>query len=57
MMHEYTGGREEVEIIQWVSKKIGPSFTTLNSLEDIQTFNEKHDVTVIFFGKETSESF
>lgn len=41
---EYTGGRTEAEIVQWLEKKTGPAFVTVASTEDLDSLKEKHGV-------------
>lgn len=44
---DYTGGRTESEIVQWVNKKAGPPAVTISSEDDLNKFQEKHEVFVL----------
>lgn len=44
---EYGGGRTAPEIINWVTKKIGPPTTTLATAEDLDEIDEANDVFVL----------
>lgn len=44
---EYNGGRTESDIVKWVNKKSGPSYTTLETEDDLLKFEEKNSVVVI----------
>ena len=39
---DYTGGRTEVDIVSWVNKKSRPAFHVINTVEELQKYQEKH---------------
>jgi protein disulfide-isomerase A1 len=44
---EYSGGRTEADIVAWVSKRSGPAFATIASVEDLEKMQEAKDVFVL----------
>lgn len=44
---DYNGGRTEADIVQWLSKKIGPPATEVKSEEDLAKLQDTHDVFVL----------
>jgi protein disulfide-isomerase A1 len=44
---DYQGGRTEKDIVAWVNKKSQPIYTTISSVEDIENFEEAHDIFVL----------
>jgi len=44
---DYSGGRTESDIVNWVNKKSGPAAHTLNDEADLDKFLEANEVTVI----------
>jgi len=49
---DYSGGRTGDDIIQWVTKKSGPPFTSLGNVEAAQTALEKNEIAVFGFFKD-----
>ena len=56
---EYTGGRKESEVINWMRKKTGPATKTLKTVDEVEKFKKDNDVVLIYFGskKEDIEEF
>ncbi len=55
---EYSGGRTEPEIVNWLKKKTGSLLRKFTNLEELQAFIEKQDVAVIsFFQDNKSDGF
>ena len=44
---EYTGGRTEDDIINWLKKKTGPAADELKNVDDLKKLKESNDVVVI----------
>lgn len=54
---EYNGGRTAEEIVSWIEKRNGPSYTVCNSQEELNEHKKANDVVVVFFGKEEGSEF
>ena len=52
---EYTGGRKEQEVINWMRKKTGPATKLIQSTEDIDKLKKDNDVALIYFGNNKNE--
>ena len=53
---DYSGGRTETAIVNWLKKKTGPPATVLDSKEALETFQNSEDVVAIgFFSGESDE--
>ena len=52
---EYTGGRKEQEVINWMRKKTGPATKLINSEEEIDKLKKDNDVVLIYFGNNKNE--
>lgn len=50
---DYSGGRSEEEILNWLKKKTGPPADDLNTVELLNAFKESDDVVVIGAFKDT----
>ena len=48
---EYTGGRTEAEIVNWMRKKTGPPSKELKTVEEVEDFKKASEVAVVYFGK------
>ena len=46
---EYTGGRTELEIVEWVKQKTGPATTALKTRDAVEDFAEAYEVAVVAF--------
>jgi len=49
VVSEYSGGRTEKTIVEWVKKKTGPSSTMLSSRDRVEEFSEGSEVVVVAF--------
>lgn len=49
---EYSGGRTEEEIIQWIKKKSGPSSIEISTQEGLTKLKSDNPVTVVYFAEE-----
>jgi protein disulfide-isomerase A1 len=47
---DYTGGRTEADIVNWMRKKTGPATRALNTVEQVEKFKEGPNVCLVFFG-------
>ena len=47
---EYTGGRKESEVINWMRKKTGPATKSLKTVEEVEKFQKDNDVVLVYFG-------
>ena len=52
---EYTGGRKEQEVINWMRKKTVPATKLIQSTEDIDKLKKDNDVVLIYFGNNKNE--
>ena len=52
---EYTGGRKEQEVINWMRKKTGPATKLIKSEEEIDKLKKDNDVVLIYFGNNKNE--
>ena len=48
---DYTAGRTEKDVINWVRKKSGPPTKLLKTAEEVEKFQKENDVCVVYFGK------
>lgn len=57
-MSEYTGGRTEKEIIDWVRKKSGPAAKTVSTADEAAAFEKSAEVAVlgVFSDVESAEA-
>jgi len=44
---DYTGGRTEAEIVEWVTKKSAPAYRVLATVADVQALQAKHECVVV----------
>lgn len=54
---EYTGGRTEAEIVNWIKKKVGAPYKALAAASDVETFKESAEVVLIGFAAADSAEF
>ena len=47
---EYTGGRKESEVVNWMRKKTGPATKSLKTVEEVEKFQKDNDVVLVYFG-------
>ena len=47
---EYTGGRKESEVVNWMRKKTGPPCKELKTAEDVEKFQKDNEVCVVYLG-------
>ena len=52
---DYTAGRKEQDVINWVRKKSGPPTKTLKTVEEVEQFQKDNEVCAIYFGKDEEE--
>ena len=52
---DYTAGRTEKDVINWVRKKSGPPTKLLKTAEEVEKFQKENDVCVVYFGKDAEE--
>ena len=52
---EYEGPREEMGIVNWINKRMGPSTLVLDSLEALNDYIEKNNVAVVLFAQKDSD--
>ena len=52
---DYTAGRTEKDVINWMRKKSGPPTRVLKTVEDVEAFQKDNEVCVIYFGKDAEE--
>ena len=52
---EYTGGRKESEVINWMRKKSGPATKDLKSVEEVEKFQKDNDVVLVYFGSNKAD--
>ena len=48
---DYTGGRTDNDIVNWMKKKTGPATKALNSVEEVEKFKETSDFVMVLFGE------
>jgi protein disulfide-isomerase A1 len=49
---DYTGGRTESDIVNWMRKKTGPATRALKNVEQVEKFKEGPNVSLVFFGSD-----
>lgn len=47
---DYQGGRTDLDIVNWIKKRTGPSVVVLDSLEAVKKLVESNEVVVLLFG-------
>ena len=52
---DYTAGRTEKDVINWVRKKSGPPTKSLKTVEEVEEFKKENEVCVVYFGKDPEE--
>ena len=52
---DYTVGRSEKDVINWMRKKSGPAVRTLKTAEDVEKLQKDSDVCVVYFGKDAED--
>ena len=52
---EYTGGRKESEVINWMRKKTGPATKDLKTVDDVEKFQKDNDVVMVYFGTDKTD--
>ena len=51
---EYTGGRTDTSIVQWVLKKVSPPAKEIRSSEELSSFLEANELAVVLFAQADS---
>ena len=52
---DYTAGRKEQDVINWVRKKSGPPTKVLKTAEEVETFQKDNEVCAIYFGNDAEQ--
>ena len=52
---DYTAGRKEQDVINWVRKKSGPPTKPLKTADDVEKFQSDNEVCAIYFGNDAEE--
>ena len=52
---DYTGGRKESEVLNWVRKKSGPAFVSIQTFEELEKLKADSPVCVIYYGTNEDE--
>ena len=52
---DYTAGRKEHYVINWVRKKSGPPTKPLKTADDVEKFQSDNEVCAIYFGNDAEE--
>ena len=52
---DYTAGRKEKDVINWVRKKSGPPTKSLKTADDVEKFKADNEVCAIYFGNDVDE--
>ena len=52
---EYTGGRKESEVINWMRKKSGPATKDLKTVDEVEKFQKDNDVVLVYFGTDKTD--
>ena len=52
---EYTGGRKEAEVLNWVRKKSGPATRLIKTVEELEKFKTDNTVSIVYFGTNEDE--
>ena len=52
---DYTAGRKEQDVINWVRKKSGPPTKPLKTADDVEKFKSDNEVCAIYFGNDAEE--
>lgn len=53
---DFTGGRTELEIVNWVERRLGEVSSKLTTKEDLQKFIDSANVVVIYYGDSEQDS-
>lgn len=54
---DYNGGRTAEEIVSWLEKRLGPSYTVCSSKNELEEHKQANEVVVVFFGQEEGTEF
>ena len=52
---DYTAGRTQQDVINWMRKKSGPPAKLLKTAEDVEKFQKDNQVCAVYFGKNEDE--
>ena len=52
---DYSGRRFEKDVIDWVRKKSYPPAKLLKTVEEVETFQNNNDISIIYFGKDPED--
>ncbi|CAD5222487.1 unnamed protein product [Bursaphelenchus xylophilus] len=53
---EYTGGRDQASIVNWLKKKTGPPAKELKSIDELKAFKEESEVNVVAYYKSADDA-
>ena len=52
---DYTAGRREKDVINWMRKKSGDITKVLKTLEEVENFKKDNEVCAVYFGRDADE--
>ena len=52
---EYTGGRKESEVLNWVRKKSGPAYVSIQTFEELEKLKADSPVCIVYYGTNEDE--
>ena len=55
VVSDYTAGRTQQEVINWMRKKSGPPARTLKTFEEVENYQKDNEVCAIYFGKNADD--
>ena len=52
---EYTGGRKDWEVINWIRKKTQPATKDLKTSDEVEQFKKENEVVLVYFGSNKTD--
>ena len=52
---DYTAGRTQQDVINWMRKKSGPPARILKTFEEVENFKKDNEVSAVYFGKNADD--